>query len=443
MTSYLKKALFIILSFSGLLFYSCTDDSLSIGKQFIHSTTYTELIDTVSLRLSTFRADSLETSSKSVALVGNYETYGLGNAVAASYMSFTNEYADDIEDHENFDSLTITLKYSGYSKGDTLKPFKIRIHRLLDTLQTNFTTDVFYNTSHFQYSSPIDSFTFYPRPNRGKDLEFKMNKALGEELWQLIDEQITNTKFESYFKGIVLTCDQEVSHTVLGFSAADTTGLTLNLYSHKNADLDQATVRRIGIKDVIHQYNQIKSSNAIADMDTKLTKQNYSISETATNNITFIQCGTGYFTRIDFPFLSDLQEFNERGRIVQATLLIKPVTTYTAIKDLPSSISISTINKLNVFESYVLDSYGNTQTGDLYPDYESIDGNYTYYAYDITSFINTQLAKDVIQDGDGLALSFPSEEIYATVNSLQLGGFTNKNFQSQLLIYYYNYDKEE
>jgi hypothetical protein len=431
-----RQAALMILTILILSIGSCTEDPLTIGKQFIHSSTYTELIDTVSIRVSTFKADSMQTSAQNVALVGKYHTYGLGSVVSQSYLAYTNSNLTTIDNKEQFDSLMIALTYSGYSLGDTLKPFKLRIHLLTDTIGSYSKT--IYNTMNFSHTAPVDSFTFYPQPHRSKELLLRLNDTMGKELWQLIKSNIATKSFYEKFKGLMLSCDTSVSQSIIGWTVQDTSGVILELYSHKRSDFEKTIIRKLHLKGSSYQSNQIES-HAESEGLKKLTSLKKTASESTTNQMGFIQSGTGYFTRIDVPYLNKMQEFNDRGRIVKAILKIKPVTTYIGINNLPTEINISQIDKINYIGSNLTDDSGNPLTGNMVKDLGLNQDS--YYSYDITNYINNQLSQEIIPEGEGLVLSFPSAGINKTVDALQIGGFTNKHFQSKLLIYYYDYDR--
>ncbi|MFT3739466.1 MAG: DUF4270 family protein [Breznakibacter sp.] len=432
------------LSLVGVIsaFFSCSDDNFSIGKEFIRSNVYTELIDTVTLRLSTFRPNSIQTSGKSVSLIGNYFHSGLGQVTTTTYVDYSNQNLSDVGLYEEYDSLTLVMQYSGYCEGDTIVPFSFHVHRLADNIEPldeDNDVDVYYNNTNFAYdTAPLASFTIIPRPNMGEKLILRMPDELGNELWNLaLDDDLSEDDFLSAFKGFAIKADPS-ANTVLAFNVTDTTSLALKLYSHVINDEREVVVRQIGIKSTSTQFNNITSDLSEIPVLKTLSEENRWIPEYQTDAVSVAQAGSGFMVRVDFPYLSSLKEATANGRIVKALLIISPDMGYQSLSDLPETINIGTIDKVNYVGSYLTDSYSTNLTGNLYKDYGFNEG--TCYTFDVTSYINSRVSEDVILPDQGLFLTIPTDYYYTSVKTLFVGGYTNSKYKSRIQVYYYNYD---
>lgn len=414
------------------------DEVMDIGSQFIETSTYAEVTDSVTLRFSTIHVDSLQTSATGVALVGSYLQSALGKVHASAYFNFAYD-GGEADSKEVFDSLTVLLNYSGYCLGDTMKPMTINAYRLTDSIKSD--NSLFYNINTFEHeSTPIGSYTFLPQPNSGGFIEFKLNDVFASEMWTFINtknESETN-QFEKFFRGVVLKSDESINEAVVGFLVSDTMSY-IKMYSHKTIDEEAIITRKISSESTAKQFNHFR-----LDAENELLEQiddRSMISETLTNGMSFMQAGTGYRTRIDIPNVDKLIEIKDLGRIVKAILIVKPAVGTYVVNELPTTLSLALVNKVNEITSYFTDSNQNQLTGNLVTD--AVFNEDTYYSYDVTSYVNSLISNYLTTPGVGLALTFPETEYNQSVNALVFGGFTNADSKSYLKIYYYNYDQEK
>jgi hypothetical protein len=414
------------------------DEVMDIGSQYIETSTYAEVTDSVTLRFSTIHADSLQTSATGVALVGSYLQSALGKVHASAYFNFA--YDDGEPDRkEVFDSLTMVLNYSGYCLGDTMKPMTIHVYRLTDSIKSD--NSLFYNINTIEHEpKPIGSYTFLPQPKSGGFIEFSLNKVFASEMWTFINtknESETN-QFEKFFRGVVLKSDESANEAVVGFLVSDTMSY-MKLYSHITADEKTTITRKIASENTTKQFNHFG-----LDAENELLEQmndKSMIGETLTNGMSFMQAGTGYRTRIDIPNVDKLIELKELGRIVKAVLYLKPALGTYDVNQLPSDLVLTQVNKVNEVTAYFTDSNKNLLNGNLVTD--AVFNEETYYSYDVTSYVNTLMSNYMTTPGVGLALTFPEDEYDQSVNALVFGGFTHAQSKSYIKIFYYNYDQEK
>ncbi|MBN2745063.1 MAG: DUF4270 family protein [Marinilabiliaceae bacterium] len=423
-------------------------DGVDVGGQFIESSTYAEMIDSVSIRFSTIRLDSIQTSGMGVALVGTHLQPGVGTSSAHSYMAMT--YAAGIpNEKEIFDSLTMVLKYSGYCKGDTMQPFMLDVYRMSEKLESKNTdkTNYYFNNQSFTHDAdPVGSHTFWPQPNVGKRIvEFRLSEELGQEVWTYMNTKpAEGTTIEDVFNGFVLKGDHPDNKALLGFSMSDTLGY-IKVYSHKVGSEIQEISRRITLKSASYQFNHIDLELENIQMAEEIESGEYSEndrwSEFDNQGMSFTHAGTGFRTRVDIPYLERLVGFKDIGRFVKAVLYVRPAVGTYELKKLPSAISIGLLSKVNGVEQYYTDSNNQTLTGNLVTDgSENID---TYYSYDVTSYLNTMLSNYEYYKDYGLVLTIPSETFNSSVDGIAFGGGTlGRNSRSFIKLFYYGYDQE-
>ncbi|PZX20366.1 uncharacterized protein DUF4270 [Breznakibacter xylanolyticus] len=439
---------------SGLMMtggFGCSSgdqDGVDVGGQFIESSTYAEMIDSVSIRFSTIRVDSIQTSGMGVALVGTHLQPGVGTSSAHSYMAMT--YSAGIPDEkEIFDSLTMVLKYSGYCKGDTMQPFILDVYRMNEMFESKNAdrTNYYFNNQSFTHDTdPVGSHAFWPQPNVGKKIvEFRLSDDLGQEVWSFINTKPTEgTTIDDIFKGFVLKGDHPDNKALLGFSMSDTLGY-IKVYSHKVGSEIQEISRRITLKGTSYQFNHIDLELENSQLAGKIESGEWTelnrLDEADNLGMSLTHAGTGFQTRVDIPYLERLVAFKDMGRFVKAVLYVRPAEGTYELNNLPSAISIGLLNKVNGVEQYYTDANKKTLTGNLVKD--GAENVNTYYSYDVTSYLNTMLANYEYYKDYGLVLTIPSESFNSSVDGIAFaGGSLGRNSRSFIKLFYYSYDQE-
>ncbi len=383
---------FLLVGWLALLFSCQSENFLTIGGNFIHSDAHVVCTDTITVRMSTFKLDSLQTSNKSIALVGSYNDVLIGNVSSRSYivLGISTNYIDETA---IYDSLVMHLTPSGYYYGDTLAPYQISVHRVTQDIDYAEGASALYNTSHFRFGDqPLGKGVFYPRPGEKKEMRIPLDDQLGHDLVQLMTTSKNPFEvyggFTSYFKGIVLNYS-ESNNLVLGFNSNDTS-VVIKLWYHL-ADSDDALSVSLTPTSSQYQFNQIASTSN-ASLLRKLTSKAL-VSDSLGNNA-FVQGGTGIFTRIDFPSLRNLFLPDRGYEVLKAQLVIQPASEMDP-NYLPSSLYLIATNKHNDFLASVTDASGNKLTGSLVKD--DIYHENSTYSWDVTSVVKTILNVDQLE----------------------------------------------
>lgn len=426
----------------SIWFSSCQEGELDMDDSYVYTSTYTALIDTVTLQLSTI-VDTVVTSNTSNALVGYYQHPVMGGQAALSYFSLNmpSDFTWDT-DEEVFDSLTLILRPNAYSIGDTMVDASFSIHELMETIELDDDDNSLYNTNSFQYkSTPVGSQNFRPYPQEKEEVEIRLNDSYALRIIEFLNEYENHVDksslFEDEYKGLVVKCDTNTTRAAIGFQVSDTTSY-LRLYSH-TVDLEKREKEQtLSLKSPLH-FNEIYANNKDIIYN-KLEDKKGNLPEQKTNGMVMLQSGLGYRFRVDFPALNNLLELEVKGHIVKAELRIYPDMNIMKSGDLPSSLNIGDIYRANEVWGSLSDANGNPLTSRLILD--NIYHEDTYYSFDLTNYINSRMQEPIVDTDRGLFITLPNTNMGSSLMWLAANGHTVTKNNSKLLLYYYYYDNE-
>ena len=427
------------------LFTSCQTDNLDgdfvIGSDYLSINNKVLLIDTLTVDVSTINFDSLVTSNQSRILIGNYTDPILGKVKSESYLELTPDTYNlgSSSDTETvnyvFDSIAMILKYNRYYYGDTTKTQTLNIHQLTQKIKPNIDDDSFYNNSTLtHYSNSIGSRTFYPRPIGKDSVNIQMDASFGKNLFdKLKNNEITNSdEFNNYFKGIVIKPSTANSSNVVGF----TTACVMRMYYRQaNANSEETYTKDFKIADLTKQFNNISLDKTGTIIENLPDSRNKLASE-LTNNSAFVQSGTGVACRIDFPFIKQLKYISEKGAIVDAELIIKPIkNSASALYPIKDSLQVYECDNLNRISKILTNSDGSQMLAKLNTTPDEFNENIGY-KINIGPFLYQEMKK-TYANKSSLILTFPN--ISKGVNRIVLGNQKNAENKLKLKIYYISY----
>ena len=434
--------------FFAITIISCGTDTdageFVVGSDYLAVNNKVILIDTVTVDMSTINFDSLVTSGQSRILIGNYDDPIYGKVKSNSYFqlssnSYTLNSSGSDTDAPNyvFDSISMILKYDNYYYGDTAKVQTFDIHRLTQKVKPNTDDKSFYNNSTLSYSEEsLGTISYKPRPTEKDSINIKMSDEFGAALFQkLKKKEITGLdSFTEYLKGLVLVPSTGNSSNVIGFNISESK--VRMYYSKYMADTEETPyILDFSILDASKQFNSIsldKTGTIIQNLPVSSSK----LSSLLTNNQGFIQSGTGVACRIDFPNLKQLKYIADKGAIVDAQLILKPVNnTYSKEYPLADSLQVHVADNLNRISSSLVNSAGTTVYGILNKKADEFNEN-VGYSVSVGSFLQKELLK---QSDSKSSLIFTLPRISKTVNRIVLGDQKHLNNKIQLKIYYISY----
>lgn len=442
--TFMYKVLFLLVL--GIMMTSCNSDAdageFVVGSDYLSVSNKVILIDTVTVDVSTINFDSLVTSSQSRILVGNYDDPIFGKVKSDSYFqlsattySLYNESSDTDAPNYVFDSIKMVLKQDKYFYGDTTKVQSLSIHRLTQKVKPNSDDDSFYNNSSLSYDAEsLGSISFKPKPNSKDSVVVKLNNEFGNALFLKLKKlEISNSdEFIEYLKGFVIKSTSGNSSSVVGFNMSSALRL---YYSKYQGDSETSLIKNFSILDVSKQFNNItldRAGTQIQDLPVSSSK----LSSLLTGNKAFIQSGTGLACRVDFPNIKQLKYLSEKGAIVDAELIIKPINnTYSVAYPLVDSLRVFVGDKLNRIKGTLNTIDGTAVYGLLNATSDEFNENIGY-KISIGAFLQAEMLKES-DSRSSLILTLPS--ISKAVDRLVLGDQKNSTNKIQLKIYYISY----
>jgi len=428
----------IILSFfvfGIILIGSCTKtNEFTIGKNFVESQTRLQVIDTFSLDLSTVLLDSVVTSSKNIAFVGQYKDNIFGSINCNSYFDLAYESFSELDEKAVYDSSAFILQYSNYNYGDTTSLMSISIHRLTENI-VPYDKSYLFNTSSFHYEpQATGTVSFYPVPHSSDTAVSIPVNSLGEELFNLIrvkDEKISTQEwFTDYLKGFVLTSGTTNNKALLGFKASSER-LVLKIYYHLDKEEPEKMEITIKMGEATHQFNNVKYDLTNTSLyNIKMEKNE--VPSTETGNQVFMQGMIGLIPKLRFPSLQDILAA-DRWKILKAELIIEPVQFSYDVFRLPDSLYIYKTDKEN--RRAILNNDDNKPMIASFEFDKYLPEN-NRYTFNITTYINQELFNAFVDSENGLMIGLNEDKLESSFGRLLVEG---KHPPVKLRIYYLSY----
>lgn len=441
----LKLRTFFVLSTFLSFFSSCEVDPFTIGNEWVNPNFRMIVIDTVSVKLSTVMVDSISTRNQNVILAGRYNDFNpilsshslTGITTAKSFFELTLPSSVDVPDEAVFDSITLEMRFNQSYFGDTTVQQHLKVYQLAEEIELGDNRVSYYNTTDFAVNPvPLAEAKFdnLPYTNSGSSttvgtgvfppdpVRIHLPSSLGKDLLRMFNENNDTikdgTKFTEYFKGIVLAPGDD-SKSITGFRTD--TSFKVRLYYHiqEREKIDKHIDFSI---NTMQQFNQILSDRSNTSLSV-LKGDVEEVVSSETDNFAFLQSGAPIYVKIEFPYLNGLKEIALHGAIEQAILYVKPVKfSYGYLNPttpLPAILNLYESNLNGGEGALIVDPTTNqTQTGNL-----RVDNKYfmdTYYSYDITRFLSSQLG---VFEGakKHLQLVMPAAAMQGSVQRLIVG----------------------
>ena len=420
-----------------LLIWSCQKEGINIlvGDNFINAQTTFSLIDTVSVQLSTFKIDSIATSSSGYAMAGGYVDEEFGVVASVAYLQIDRPI-ENIAKEEIFDSLVIILPYSGISYGDTLKPQTLSVHRVLEDIEPAGVQPDLFNSTTFEYErTSLGEITVKPRPNFHDVLEIRLKDELGLELIGLLqDEGNSSGNFMENFKGIALVPGRE-NNSLLSF-IADTL-FHLELYTHILEETKTSKRYALPYSISNRQFNHIYSDVSNLPLS-KLGSQKNELKSNLLGNKSYLQAGVGIVTRVDFPGISSVLEDEKNSILYKAELIVKPRRgTYKNIP-LPPRIVLFRTDKNNALVSEIKNVGGSSSYAEFY--YDELYDEANFYRFDITEFMLDELKDGFVDPDNGLLIMLPGNQFMSTVDRIVFDARGSLEYRPRLNLYFMFYE---
>ncbi|WP_423818015.1 DUF4270 family protein [Salinimicrobium sp. TIG7-5_MAKvit] len=319
----MNRSLIQILQKGGillLLFLSaCSEDDslLNVGEDWANTSTEVYSIDTLTVKASTFKFDSISVSGTDRLLIGAYSDRTFGVVKSEAYLQL-NPSGFTIDSKGTFDSIALILKYDGYFYNDTLQTQKFTVAEVLEDIEPDDDGDYYYNTTDFNYSEEnLATKNFTPYLSRDS-LYIKLNDDYGQEIFNRIQSKnITSSEeFLREYQGLIVQADSGNS-AIFGFSKDSYVRI---FYTVEQEAEDEENELDFSLSST-NSFHHVSSNFSNTYFDAIENKETY-LPSTATNDQIFIQSGLGIATRIDIPYLERLNDIEGTGTIIEANLKI-------------------------------------------------------------------------------------------------------------------------
>ena len=437
--SRLTRLIFYSLCF--LLLASCNDKDFTFGNNFLESQTHMVLIDTTRVRLSTVVLDSVATSSSNVMLLGSYkDPAGGGDINCNGFFRVGAASLNIVNSDYYYDSLVLSLKYSGYILGDTTQDMDLSVYRTNQLLEP-FTDGYYYSNTKVDYdtTNPLGAARFRPYPGIIKRVGIRLDDNIGKELFDSLGNKsvtlFSDESFQIYFRDLAIISNAGASTPIMGFSAK-TGDLELRVYVHTTInDITVQDTVKFPIYSTADMFTQIYHNypdSALAGSK----DQRDDIPSARTGDKTYIEGGLGLVTKIEFTGMPDLL-LNENGMILKAELVIRPDESTYKWPPLPGTLVFYNTDKVNRFNSQLLDLNNYQQPRPVIYTPDEFYHESASYTVDITDFILGEASDHYFDTDHGLIITIPNNDFLTTFNRLVISA---RPGQTQLRIYYLYYN---
>tara|TARA_B110000003_G_scaffold149405_1_gene150328 strand:+ start:1101 stop:2381 length:1281 start_codon:yes stop_codon:yes gene_type:complete len=408
------------------LFSACKKNWNELGSQLIATENITVLsFDSLKIKASIHKEDSLSSLNTSSYFLGSFTDADFGSTDASIYTEFRMPSSDVVfGENAQADSIVLSFQIEGFY-GDTSSALNISVKEMLEEI-TSSTTDssgqdssiVIYTDQDFLIDNTTIGSLSYTAASSGTTL---VNINLTNEFAQSFLDAETlnfedNTAFQSFFKGLYISCDQYTSQGMLLELDLLDVSSKLTLY-YQNSESDSLS------------YDFQINSNA-----DKMTRWSHDYSTTNIPNLigeedlvqAYVQGSVGYRTYLTLPSLESLKDSNYV--IHKAELTIPYIYNENdSVFSIPNKLGLAAVNSQGGLE--ILSEDQNIQ-GSSYFDGNSNTLDQTY-TFNIARYVHK-----VIEQGytNRLALYVPSSVISPervlisndAVNSIKLKLFVSK-----------------
>jgi hypothetical protein len=408
------------------------------------------VVDTITVKVSTVRLDSLPTSNTGILLVGGYDDAKLGRTQGEAYLQIGTGSGWTPPTEATFDSLVLIAHYSGYTYGDTSYVHKFEVRRVTQPFQI-YTLPQFYLTEQ-QYSAlytsnskfntsamradmqPLGTRTLRSRAHSKDSVTVRLSDELGRQWLTMSKDQspdiVEESRFLDYFKGISIGTDG-TDQSVLGIN---TTNLRIRLYykSYVGEELTQS-YHDFPFETGLYNYTRVitdRSNTALSSLSLK----NNELSTSQTDNMAFIQAGSGLVTKLTFPYLTRLLRLTNVLLVNQAQIIIEPVKgTYDDKFPLPKTLTLYHTDKSNLPIQRVSANYNVNAFQAATISFDKEFDTSTGYQFTVTQLAQALLSTDGDSDR-GLLITIPPEEISKTFGRAYIGA--GGDYRVRLKVWY-------
>ena len=391
-----SSTLVVVLS----LFSACKKDWNELGSQLITTENIQMLVvEDFEVKASIHPEDSLSSLNTSTSFLGSFTEPNFGASSAAIYTEFRMPSSDvSFGASALADSVVLSFKLAGYY-GDTTSMLNISVNEMLEQIISTTTDNsgedstlaIYSNQDFLVDQAGVGSLTYTAEPSNNSILNIHLSNELAQSFLDADPVNFEdNTAFQSFFKGLYISCEQVASQgVVLELDLLDALS-KMTLYYH-NEDSDSLS------------YDFQINSNA-----DRMTRWSHDYSATNIESlfgddnldVSYVQGSAGLRTYLTLPSLASLKDSNY---VVHKAELSIPYfdSENDSLFGIPSKLGLAAVNSEGKLEILAEDQ--NVQ-GSNYFDGNSNALEQTY-TFNIARYVHK-----VIEEGytNKLALYVPS-----------------------------------
>ncbi len=437
------------------LFATCdrTGDSYIVGDVFTDNKAVLGYVDTFSLQLSTIRLDSFVTSGLNDIYTGYFKDDKAGNVLPETYVPLAFSKKTNIPEGSVYDSLVICFKPNSSWIGDTLLPKELKIYEVKEEIRPDyfaFQQFMFNNQKIKRSDALLATVTIDPMPYRALVSSARMTDSLGQIWFKKViendDIMDNNEYFEQYFHGICIVPQTTNVNWGLGFvcnsgsvpasrELEDACQFEIRLYYRRPGDGEDDSYMTFVPKLGGYQYNHFvndRSGTAFENLEIDGGK----VMSYESNNMAYIQTGSGLALRIDFPTISRLHAAAEYMNVLDSWLIIRPKEgSYNEDYKLPSELFLAVTDESNDLYAGLTTLQGNIVSSPVH--YSSEDGR-PYYLFSVLKFVRSKLMKPT-EDMNSLIVYPSNAENSALFKRVVVDDNSKFGEDVQLQVYYITY----
>lgn len=428
------RILLLLAVVGALATSACTKGTsdIGVGLPDANVDTGAYLIDTITVKSSTVLRDSVVTSTSNNLLVGRTYDPLLGTLTARSYFRLGIINGLRIDPLFRYDSLVLVMKPTTYRYGDTTKTQAlVEVHKLLDPISATRPSFASPKLTSLRYDTKnvLNQGGIAPRglARRTSTLRIPLDKSFGQDL--LANAQAgrltTQDDFDVYLPGLVLTPADGDNATIIGLSATSADA-AMTLYYHDPANPSVVLNNTFPLSTGSRHFFQVEPvrNGSIGYLPTTSLQ---AVSSAPTGEQTYIEGVLGLQTKIEFPYLTNIQQFGNNLTITNATLTaLVPSSSLTPYLPAPPSLVIST------------SSIDNRPVGEYLPEVKYLNAmsattgiNQGSYSWSVASYVQAVLNRTV--PNNGFLVSSYTPDLPSRV---VLGSQRNAQNKLQLRLYF-------
>lgn len=434
-----------------LLAASCTKDigNIGVGLPDAQTNTGAYLIDTVTIRASTVLRDSVVTSNLNNMLVGRYTDPQLGTLTARSYFQVGLPGGFHPDPTFVYDSTTLVLHTAtaptpdSFIYGDTTRTQALfEVHPITPSNPISVTKVSFASPKLTTIS--YDSTTLLNRGGvapRGRVRPTKTTLRLplddntfGRKLLQAGQAGLLTTQdlFDNYLPGLALTPAPGDDAAIVRLSAS-ASDAALMLYYHDPNNPTVVLSSAFSLANANRHFYQVTASRSPAAIKNLPTTSLQAVSSSLTGMATVVEGALGLQTRLEFPYLADLQQFGANLTVTNARITaLVPNATLSPFVPVPPNLLLYITDTNN----HPLGLYANGNASTTEGIYQSGISTQTgieqgSYTWSVDRYVQGVINRTIANNGFLISSATPG-----LPNRVVLGGPRNTTNKLALRIYF-------